>query len=485
MPVFHKILNFFSPDFVPEKVKNQVVNEVLNMPEFTEGSKITVNYLVSKDSIFRIEYMEINKVEYYDLVSERLTNIKKDDLNNPKNRGTLNIPLGRFRDLPSFYGEWEQPYHDIYLKESRIYSEFNYKHVDWGYSSHHFEHNSWKDCDGNYVQTTQKITLMTRRTICCPNTLVTYKCEFPNVANNYNNKYFENRTIPVDNNAGVLVDFRIDFTPANIAGNGFICLNEQVPFSLNSIYCPGSSVSWSSSSNLSYISGQGTNYYKVRAIGNSNGWVQANINGAVFRKDVRVGPKADISGDSYVSYPGSGNWYANSSCANNYDWYLKREDLGGFVSVQHSSLSQLSLNSVLSKSKKPVPEGEPNFFLFVRVSNGSGGYSESPTTQIIANGDVDLVLGSGGGGLPPIDFSLSPNPATDFIFVELDDVAPQENKNIQNTVRLLDKDQKVIFQQITTEKQITINVSNLQSGVYFLQVFNDSNMKSKKVVIMD
>jgi len=253
---------FYSPDFVPEKVKKHVVNEVFNMPEFTKGSKITVNYLVTKDSIFRIEYMEINKVEYYDVVNEELTNIENVELSNPKNRSKINIALGWFRELPNFYGEYEQPYYNIVSKQSRYYSIFYSKTVDWGYSSHHFEHNTWSDCDGSYIQTTQKITLFTRGTVL-PNTTVYYKCEFPNVSSNYNNKYFENTIIPVDDNAGwYAVDFRIDFTPANIAGNYIVCLDEQRTFSLNSIYCPNSTISWSCSSNLAYVSGQSTYYIK-------------------------------------------------------------------------------------------------------------------------------------------------------------------------------------------------------------------------------
>jgi len=115
---------------------------------------------------------------------------------------------------------------------------------------------------------------------------------------------------------------------------------------------------------------------------------------------------------------------------------LKREDWGGYVKVQQSSSNQLTLNSVLSKSKKPEPVGETVYYLFVRASSGSGSYSDSPIQQIIAKGDVDLVVGTGGGGgLPPIEVKIAPNPADNIITVDIVNNNKSSNSAEEYTLR--------------------------------------------------
>lgn len=486
--VFSQNTEFYTPDLVPAKVKEYVADKVLNMPEFIEGNKITVNYLVSNDSIFRIEYMETNKVEYYDLVNERLTNIEKDELNNQKNRGTLNIALGWFRDLPNFYGDSEQPYHDIYLQESNVYSEFYSKHVDWGYSSHHFEQSSWSDCDGRYILTTQKITLFTKKMVW-PNTTVFYSCEFPNVSSDYNNKYFENTNIPVDNNAGYYaVDFRIDYTPANILGNNFFCLNEQSTFSLNDIYCPGSTVSWSSSNNLTYVSGQGTYNYKVQANGNGNAWVQANINGSAIRKNVWVGLKATLSGDNSVLYPKTGTWTANATCETtpyNYEWWLRKEGQQE-VLVANSPFNSLTLQSVKNLGGTKQPIEYTTYYLYARVNDASGATYTTDTRQITAYGNVNLVPAfspmKNEVEQPEVEpIIVYPNPTSSVVTVKIPAKIIETNKDVE--IVILDKYMQTQKNIKACNPETVINVSGFNTGVYFLQVKHNGKLHSQALII--
>ncbi len=252
-----------------------------------------------------------------------------------------------------------------------------------------------------------------------------------------------------------------------ISGPTTVC-SSGATFTLNNLP-PEAIVNWTKSSNLSYVSGQGTDTYTVEAVNSITrglGWVEAeillgNCNPISVREKTWVGVKATITGNSYVSYLGSGSWYANSSS------------------------NQLTLNSVLSKSKKPTPlPGEETiFYLFVRASNGSGNYYQTSSKRIVAKGNVDLVVGHG-GDLPPFELKISPNPANNIITVNIDR-AEKTNPNIEYTVRLLDKYQKTIYQRNIKNSQTTINVSHFQTGIYYLQVINGQNMQSEKVIIID
>ena len=92
-----------------------------------------------------------------------------------------------------------------------------------------------------------------------------------------------------------------------ISGPSLVC-NSNSTFSLGSLP-PGSSVTWARSSNLTYVSGQGTANYIVRATSpgtSGTGWVQASIISACenvdISKDVWVGPPSYdfISGPQYT-----------------------------------------------------------------------------------------------------------------------------------------------------------------------------------------
>jgi len=87
----------------------------------------------------------------------------------------------------------------------------------------------------------------------------------------------------------------IDDVMPSSSGPSIVC-NTSTEFNL-SILPPGSTVTWTKSSNLTYLSGQGTTEYKVMAASFSTsgaGWVQATINGPcgslqLPRHDVWVG----------------------------------------------------------------------------------------------------------------------------------------------------------------------------------------------------
>ncbi len=126
---------------------------------------------------------------------------------------------------------------------------------------------------------------------------------------------------------------------SSITGSDYVCTSNITYHLLNRP--PGTTVSWTRSSNLQYVSGQGTDSYRVRAYSNNtreSGWVRASIFGScdipILQKNVWVGrpglpvttPDGDpamevIYGRSYLvrlfhppgADPSTGSWSTNGS----------------------------------------------------------------------------------------------------------------------------------------------------------------------------
>jgi len=69
-----------------------------------------------------------------------------------------------------------------------------------------------------------------------------------------------------------------------------------------------------------------------------------------------------------------------------------------------------------------------------------------------------------------------PNPVKDILYVSLD-------KNEASNVQLFDVQGKQIVQQIANSKTIELNVSSLQSGIYFLKLTIETAQFTKKIIV--
>lgn len=72
-----------------------------------------------------------------------------------------------------------------------------------------------------------------------------------------------------------------------------------------------------------------------------------------------------------------------------------------------------------------------------------------------------------------IDFKIYPNPATDILNIDLNEDLNLEQITIFNN----------LGQKIITTKQVTINVENLATGLYFIEVMTNQGKATKKVLI--
>lgn len=167
---------------------------------------------------------------------------------------------------------------------------------------------------------------------------------------------------------------------------------------------------------------------------------------------------------------------------------MKKENWGGYVSVQNSYSNQLTLNSVLSRSRRPAPlPGEETiYYLFVRASNGSGGYYQSPPKRIVAEGNVDLVVGHGHGGGGPFELKISPNPSTLETMITIknnsnqesfDETAQWDIEIYNQTYMLQDKKSKL------KGNTIQINTSSWNEGIYYIKASYKGEIINGKLVV--
>ncbi|MEA2106298.1 MAG: C13 family peptidase [Bacteroidota bacterium] len=191
---------------------------------------------------------------------------------------------------------------------------------------------------------------------------------------------------------------------------------------------PNSTITWSKSSNLTYVSGQGTNNYTVRANGNGNGWVQANINGAIFRKEFSVGKPLP----PYINNGTTTN--TSSTVDYNLTYGSPSTSLQlSYVDQPESAITSNYINQITSGSDNfELVENETSVIInptnvgtgsFIVKSENQCGISSSYTT---VNLTITSSSNTGGHGglidLPglPTKFTITPNPASDYLTVTIE-----------------------------------------------------------------
>lgn len=73
--------------------------------------------------------------------------------------------------------------------------------------------------------------------------------------------------------------------------------------------------------------------------------------------------------------------------------------------------------------------------------------------------------------------TLSPNPATDKLLINYN-----ETINPTTTVSIFNSQGKKIASQKLSDIQTDLNVSNFPSGIYFIEIYNESKTISRKFI---
>jgi len=260
-------------------------------------------------------------------------------------------------------------------------------------------------------------------------------------------------------------------TAGPISGTDIICTSNSM-FTLQN-RPSGTTVSWTNSSNLTYVSGQGTDNYTVRAASSTAigvGWVKAIVSNScgnnTLEKTVWVGKPITpiiICPFNIVGLNSLIEVLAASPGADNYSW-----SVGGGTITSGQGTSDIWI----------MTSSHCLYDLTIRLTTSNSCGSSAQTMKSVP---FDC-----SGGVNPL--SVSPNPASQTITVELKDTPATTTAEIAGaafTIKLLNSYNKPVYQKKVKSKRFTINVSKYRAGIYYLQVIKGNKVYVKTVIITD
>lgn len=269
----------------------------------------------------------------------------------------------------------------------------------------------------------------------------------------------------------------IPISGVSISGPDIVC-SIPVAFTLNNLPT-GCSVSWSRSSNLAYVSGQGTATYRVKAASpttSGSGWVRATVSGpcgdvVLPQHDLWIGAPSSLT--RINGFPNNGMLFGSSSYYNfsvsppnipgvtQYDWIV----FGGTI------LSGQGTNSILVLTGRGSDESPLFFDVNVRAGNPCGFSSWFWRTGYVVGGVGPIRQGQ--------SLTVSPNPASGNFTVS--EVEPANNN--MSWILCLMNQQGAVMVNVTTTLPKTINVQGLQPGVYLLHARQGDYVEQLRVVV--
>ena len=283
----------------------------------------------------------------------------------------------------------------------------------------------------------------------------------------------------------------------SISGPYAVC-SSNTTYTVNNLLS-GYTVSWSKSSNITYVSGQGTNSYIVKYNGNGNvtGWIQATINstcGSVILPQYTVWLGNPVGKDPYnnnITLIGGYNGYPSPlPCIYDYS----------FGKTYGVSLSYTPVPGASSYTWTGITNGlYPGTYgaAFIPTSPGGyyhgGGYINcSPT-----NNCGYIVIGVGYGPCSGfMTILLSPNPASSDVQVTLVDQSQNSNNGtiLENNsvvqdystsfqVKVLTKMGIEVYSTTRKGNPFTIPLNNLLDGTYIIIVNDGTNNYSAQLII--
>ena len=270
-------------------------------------------------------------------------------------------------------------------------------------------------------------------------------------------------------------------TAGPISGPDIVC-STPVAFTLNNLPA-GCSVSWSRSSNLAYVSGQGTVNYTVKAANstvNGQGWVKATINNgncgpATIKKEFYVGTPSP----SILEGPFDASGYTGPACKGE-PYQFSVPLVRGVTSYQWRIISPVSSWWWILSNSNTETYCTDNLGLHTMgVRQKMDGCSLSQETTLTFP-VVDCFTGStcgGTGGGPKL--LIASNPSS--IEITVCEIEPA-NENTPWELRLLNQ-QGVLVVNVNTTLPKTINVQGLQPGVYLLHARQGEYVEQLRVVV--
>jgi len=252
-----------------------------------------------------------------------------------------------------------------------------------------------------------------------------------------------------------------------ISGDNVVC-SGSVPFTASNIG-PGVTLTWNKSSNLNYVSGQGTTTYTVTSNTVGAGFVNVTPNGQcgagpVISKNLSVGTGAP---PTFITI-------GRNECSDQ----RFSTDFAGGASVYDWTIIDLGNNNFTFYHQH-------NYQLITGL--GSGNYSvvvasACPSSLAVSKGFTVVCSGSSP------KFAISPNPATSVINVEAIDQTTNQKPDLNGStknfeIHLLNDSGEVLKQEKSNSGMINLDVRNLKKGLYILHIIQEREIIRQKIFI--
>jgi hypothetical protein len=267
--------------------------------------------------------------------------------------------------------------------------------------------------------------------------------------------------IPRGSSTDVAPDYDVELwgnqADMGLSGPNVIC-NSPAAFTLTN--APANSIPlWSHSSNLIYVSGQGTNTYTVTSSTSGAGFVKASVNGSCGTAERQLdfwGGKPDfaspISGPSEIAVGYSANYQVVSA-----------------LGSTSSDIWSVEPNWEMYSSG-PIAYGSAAFI----VANSTGYKTITVTTTNICGSGSTAKTVIGVQDCPTATMSVSPNPGKGQVVVNI--VPPPGGCDTQamssqtNSFELFDNTGTRLYAQEFTGERTELKDMALRPGIYFLKV---------------
>jgi len=287
--------------------------------------------------------------------------------------------------------------------------------------------------------------------------------------------------------------------PTPITGNYIICDNSNQTYSLPSEFA-GTYIAWTTSENISILSGQGTRTISVSKIASGNGTITATYNlgngNIVSQKSVWVG--SDLPDPLYIEIKGENYEFIEHT---NDMWEICPNTIYRLQAHSSSGISQWDWTipeswQLLSNENSPEILIQTGDYIYWEDEVHVDVYNYVCDTWIYY-ADYLLVTEPPYGCGESIQYMLYPNPADQTIFIDRINSFDINNKGISlmnkeicNTgikkgtvVVKIYNDKGVLYENQFPEASFNINISNLPNNLYYIEL-STSNRKYKQKVLI-
>lgn len=274
----------------------------------------------------------------------------------------------------------------------------------------------------------------------------------------------------------------------NISGPSTICSSNTV-FTLNSLP-PNTTITWSTSSNISIVSGQGSSNLTVKANGNGDGTITATIsvNGAnpiAITKNIWVGTPivnnhAQSMGEFDISSFCQSDYYSAENelmidadgmtsgfmSRSNYEWNIVSNNFGYHTFGNRISIQPYKLGYIAFSVKAKNECGWSDFedFQYPVIKCGSNNHEIRLSPNLTRN-SVEIEL-----------LEQQVEEITDTKMVKASINAEKGTLTITNTFGLVVKSQQF------HGNKMSVNVDNLNKGVYTVTIIKGDKKYSSKLI---